>query len=55
MKLEDITHIKQTKNEKEVNEYLSKEYKIVKILSSKVSTEFGDEVTPVFVLALFKK
>lgn len=55
MKLDEITHIKQTKDEKEVNEYLGKGYRIIKILSTKNSSEFGDEVQPTYILGVFRE
>lgn len=55
MKLEEITQIKTTKDEKEVNEYLAKGYVIMKILSTKKSSGFEDEITPIFILGLIKE
>lgn len=55
MKFEEITQIKTTKEEKEVNEYLGRGYKIIKILSTKATTEFGDEIQPIFILGLVKE
>jgi hypothetical protein len=54
MKIDEITQIKTSKEEIEVNEYLAKGYRIIKILSTKKSTDFGDEITPVFILGLIK-
>lgn len=55
MKIDDVTKIKNLTDEKEINEYLAKGYKIIKIFSMKISNEFGEEVKPVFVLGLAKE
>jgi len=55
MKLDEITNIKNLTEENEVNEFLAKGYKIVKILSTKNSSEMGDEIRPTFILGLVKK
>lgn len=55
MKLEDITQIKTSKDEPEVNQFLSKGFKIIKILSTKKASDFGDEITPIFILGLIKE
>lgn len=56
MKIEDVTNIKNLTDEKEINEYLAKGYKLIKILSMKTSSEFGsDEVKPIFILGLSKE
>ena len=56
MKLDEITKVKQTSDEDEVNEYLGKGYKVLKILSSRVATESGgEEIKPVYVLGLAKE
>ncbi len=55
MKTDEITRIKTSKVEDEVNEYLAKGYRIIKILSTKTSTDFGDEIQPVFILGLISK
>ena len=52
MKIDEVTKIKNLTDEKEINEYLAKGYKIIKIFSMKCSNEFGEEVKPVFVLGL---
>jgi len=52
MKLESINKIMQTAEPNTVNEYLAKGYKIIKIFSSKVSTESGEFVQPCYVLGL---
>ena len=54
MKLEEITNIKTLNEEKEVNEYLAKGYRIIKILSTKHSSDFGDEIKPIFILGLIQ-
>ncbi len=52
MKLEQINQIKQTADQNEVNEHLSKGYRIIKIFSGKV-TENGQEfIQPIYVLGL---
>lgn len=55
MKIEEVIQIKQTNNETEVNKFLAQGYKLIKILSQKVSTEFGDEIKPVYILGLTKE
>ena len=55
MKLEDVTQVKTSKDENEVNQYLAKGFKIIKILSTKKASDFGDEITPVFILGLIKE
>ena len=55
MKLDEVTQVKTLKVETEVNEYLSKGYRIIKILSTKTSTDFSDEIQPVFILGLIKQ
>ena len=52
MKLDEITKIKNLTNEDEVNEHLAKGYKVIKILSTKNSSDFGDEIRPTFILGL---
>jgi hypothetical protein len=56
MKLDEITKVKQTIDENEVNEYLAKGYRIIKILSSRISNQFGgEEIKPVYVLGLIRE
>tara|TARA_Y100000296_G_scaffold76833_1_gene97829 strand:- start:1485 stop:1655 length:171 start_codon:yes stop_codon:yes gene_type:complete len=55
MKLNEITSIRQTSTEKEVNEYLAKGYRIIKIFSTKVTTDSGEFVQPTYVLGLGKE
>ena len=55
MKLEEVTNIRQTRDEREVNLLLAQGYKIIKILSSKSSTGGGDEVFPIYILGLMKE
>jgi len=55
VKIDEITKIKNLTEESLVNEYLAKGYRIIKIFSTKTSTEFGDEVKPTFVLGLSKE
>ena len=55
MKLDEITKIKNLTDENEVNEYLAKGYVIIKILSTKNSSDFGDEIKPTFILGLLRK
>ena len=54
MKIEEITKIKQTGDQDEVNEFLAKGYKIIKIFSGKLPVnEQGDMIIqPVYVLGL---
>ena len=55
IKLEDVNQIKIVYNEAAVNEYLSKGYKILKIISSKVIIGEREEILPCFVLGLIKE
>lgn len=52
MKIEEVNKIKQSYDESEVNEYLAKGYKIIKIFSTKVRSDEYDEVKPCYVLGL---
>jgi len=52
MKLDEITKIKETKNENEVNELLAKGYRIVKIFNSRSTTSDGEEIHPIYILGL---
>jgi len=55
MKLNECVKIKQTNNQEEVNEYLLKGYKILKIFSHKTKNDEYDEVRPVYILGLMKE
>lgn len=55
MKLEEITQIKQTRDQNEVNALLAQGYRIIKILSSKSTSGAGDEVYPIYILGLMKE
>lgn len=55
MKLDDVTKVKQTNNENEVNDLLAKGYRILKILSNRISTPMGDEIKPIYILGLVKE
>ena len=50
MKLDEIKKIVQTSESDEVNKYLSEGYRIVKIISAKVSTSGGDFISPCYIL-----
>jgi len=52
MKIDETTNIIETKDQKVVNESLKKGYTLIKILSTKSTTEFGETVTPTFILAI---
>lgn len=52
MKMEQINKIKQTVDEVEVNEYLAKGYKIIKIFSCKVKQCDVEEVKPCYVMGI---
>lgn len=54
MKLEEIKRIKQSAEEKEVNEHLAKGFQIVKIISSKVQTDGVELIQPCYVLGSTK-
>jgi len=47
-----IKQIKQSVDPEEVNEYLSKGFRIVKIISSKIKTEQIEEIKPCYILAV---
>jgi hypothetical protein len=55
IKLEDVSQIKIVYEETQVNEYLSKGYKILKIISSKIMRGEREEVLPCFVLGMIKE
>lgn len=56
MKTDEVTKIKQTNDEQEVNDYLARGYRILKILSSRISNQFGgEEIRPVYILGLGKE
>jgi len=55
MKLDEINQIKQTADQNEVNEHLSKGYKIIKIFSGKVTENGSEFIQPVYVLGLGKE
>lgn len=52
MKLDQITQIKQTAEQTEVNLALAQGYKLIKIFSGKLTTEHGEFVQPIYVLGL---
>ena len=54
MKLEDITRIKMTTREDEVNSLLAQGYRITKILSTKIVVGDRESVLPTFILGLIK-
>ena len=54
MSLENVKQIKETTLETEVNEYLSKGYTLLKILSSKIQRPDCEEVRPIYILGLIK-
>ncbi len=55
MKIDEIRQVKQTVDADEANEYLAKGYRIIKIFSSKVTTEGSEQVMPMYVLGLAGK
>lgn len=55
MKLNQITQIKQTYHQSEVNEFLAKGFELIKIFSSKVKTDNFDEIKPIYILGLEKQ
>lgn len=55
MKTDEITKIKQTSNQEEVNEYLAKGYKIIKIFSTKTTVDSVEVVEPTYILGLKKE
>lgn len=55
MKLNEISRIKQTSEEREVNEHLAKGYEVIKVFSSKITTESGEFIQPTYVLGLKRK
>ncbi len=54
MKLEEVSKIKQTTNDEEVNTLLAQGYKLIKIFSSKVRINEYDEVKPCYILGISK-
>ena len=55
MKLDQITKVKQTAEESEVNEYLAKGYRIIKIFSGKTTVDNQEFVQPIYVLGLVRE
>jgi hypothetical protein len=54
VRLDEITQIKESFNQDEVNSFLSKGFKLLKILSSKTISNEMDEIRPIYVLGLTK-
>ncbi len=54
MKLDEVSKIVQTTSWEDVNNYLAKGYKIIKIFSIKKRAELTDEVMPCYILGLGK-
>lgn len=54
MGLNEISKIKQTSDQKEVNEYLDKGYRIIKIISGKIPMNQGDMIQPVYIMGLIE-
>jgi|ETNvirnome_2_300_1030623.scaffolds.fasta_scaffold22028_2 hypothetical protein len=52
MKLNEIKNIVQTSTPIEVNEYLARGYEIIRIFSTKVTTDNGEFIQPTYVLGL---
>lgn len=52
MKLDEVTKIKQTTEECDVNEFLAKGYRIIKIFSTKVTSDGQEFVQPAYILGL---
>lgn len=55
MKIDEVKKIKTLTEESEINEFLSRGYKIIKIFSTKRSTEMGETVEPTFILGIGKE
>jgi len=54
MKLDEVTAIHQTTDPKEVNMYLAKGYRIIKMISSKQTVGLEEIVQPCYVLGISK-
>jgi len=54
MKLEEVTQVRMTTQESEVNKLLSQGYHILKILSTKSVSGDREMVVPTFILGLTK-
>lgn len=52
MKLDEITKVHQTSNVTEANEHLARGFRILKILSTKITTSDGEFIQPTYVLGL---
>jgi len=52
MKLNEVVKVEQTADKGEVNDLLAKGYRILKIFSTKVTTDAGEFVQPCYVLGL---
>ncbi len=55
MKVEEVIKIKQTTDEAIVNDHLLKGFKIIKILSTKTTSDMGDEIKPTYIMGLNKE
>jgi hypothetical protein len=55
VRFEDITQVKITTSETEINELLSKGYRIIKILSSRSVVGDKEVMMPIFTLGLSKE
>jgi len=52
MKLNEIIRIKQTADETQVNDFLDKGYRIIKIFSSKIIIDGQDLIQPIYILGI---
>lgn len=50
MKLEEVSKVKILTSEEEINNYLSKGYKIIKVFSSKIHTDQVEQILASFIL-----
>ena len=55
VKFEDITQVKITTSESEINQLLAKGYRIIKILSSRSVVGDKEVMLPIFTLGLSKE
>lgn len=54
-KLDEVTRIYQTTNLNEVNDYLGKGYRIIKIFSTKKTKGIEEVIEPCYILGLMKE
>ena len=55
MKIEEISKVFQSTNPEDINDYLSKGYSIIKIFSTKVTSDNCEQICPTYILGLKKE